>query len=87
MATASELADEWREERLEFNDALVQHIEENLGLVPDLGIVMVLTLAIGFANLGQLKKHIDLPDGRNMTANDIISEFGIRPFLEQPEQD
>jgi hypothetical protein len=65
----------------------VQHIEVNLGLEPDLGIVMTLTLAIGFANLGQHEKLMDLPDGRKMTANDIIAEFGIQPFLEHPEQD
>src|SRR5438874_2482473 len=34
--TASELAKEWREERLEFDDAILRNLGENLGLALDL---------------------------------------------------
>lgn len=80
--TASELAREWREERLELNDALIQHLEGNLGLVPDPALVLGIGMAISWANMGLPEAALDLPGYPQMTAGEIVEQFGVEPFLE-----
>lgn len=53
IKTASELADEWRAEMLEFDDALIQHLVDNLGLVPDVALVVGTGMAVSWCNMGQ----------------------------------
>lgn len=80
--TASELAREWREERLELNDALIQHLEGNLGLVPDPALVLGIGMAISWANMGLSDVVLDLPGCRPTTSGEIVAQFGVEPFLE-----
>ncbi len=80
--SAVELARDWREERLEFNDALLQHLEGNLGLVPDLALVVGIGMAVSWANMGLPEAPVDLPGYPQMTAGAIVEKFGLEPFLE-----
>jgi hypothetical protein len=80
--TASELAREWREERLEFNDALIQHLEGNERLEADLALVLGISMAISRVNMGLPQAALDLPGYPQMTAGEIVERFGVEPFLE-----
>ena len=83
--TASELAKEWREERLEFDDALLRHLVENLGLVmigPPL--VVGIGMAISWVNMGLSDVVLDL-GCQPMTAQEVVEKFELEPFLEAAE--
>jgi len=80
--SASELARKWRGERLELNDALIQQLEDNLGLVPDPALVLGIGMAISWANMGLSDVVLDLPAYPQMTAGEIVEKFGLEPFLE-----
>ena len=82
--TASELAKEWREERLEFDDALLRHLVENLGLVPDPPLVVGIGMAISWVNMGLSDVVLDL-ECQPMTAQEVVKKFELEPFLEAAE--
>jgi hypothetical protein len=84
--TASELAREWREERLDFNDALIQHLEGNVGLEPDPALVLGIGIAVSWVNMGLSDTVLDLPGYPQMAAGEIVKKFGLTPFLDCEEQ-
>ena len=80
--TASEFAREWREERLEFNDAIACHLDDNLGLMPDPALVVGIGMAVSWANMGLPEVALDVPGHPLMTAGEIMEKLGLEPFLE-----
>lgn len=80
--SAVELAREWRKETMEFDDALIQHLEGNLGLVPDPALVLGISLAVSYLNMSQAEAILDLPGYPQMTAGVIVEKFGLTPFLD-----
>jgi hypothetical protein len=84
--SASELARAWQEEKLEFNDALLQHLEGNLGLVPDPALVVGIGMAISWANMGLSDVALDLPGYPPMAVGEIMGRFGLAPFTDSKEQ-
>ncbi len=80
--TAAELAEAWRAERMEFNDALIDHLVDNLGLMPDAGFVIAIGMAVSWCNMGFSTFPLDLPGHEQMTAGEIVTKFGLEPFLE-----
>ena len=83
--TASELAKEWREERLQFDDAILCHLVENLGLRPEEALVVGIGMAISYVNMGLSDVALDLPGCQPMTAEEIVTKFGLEPVLEAAE--
>jgi hypothetical protein len=80
--TANELAEAWRQEKLDFTDALIQHLIGNLGLVPDLALILGIQMAVSYVNSGQGETALDLPGYQEMTAGEIVAKFGLEPFLD-----
>ena len=54
---------------------------------PSIELLMTAKVAIGFANMGQPRRRMALPDGRRMTAKGIVKELGLEPFLEPEAND
>lgn len=80
--TATELARAWREEKVDFHEALICHLVDNLGLRPDEAFILDVSMAISYVNMGQGAEIIDLPGNQQMTAEDVVAELGLEPFLE-----
>jgi hypothetical protein len=85
LNTASTLAKAWREETLEFNDALACHLDDNLGLMPDPALILGIGMAVSWANMGLPEIVLDLPGYQEMTAGEIVRRFEVQPFLESTE--
>jgi len=81
--SASELAQEWRKEAMEFDAALIQHLVDNLGLMPDLPLVMGIGMALSWINMRQPEAVLDLPGYPQMSAQEVVKKFGVEPFLEK----
>lgn len=81
--TVEELAQAVRDEQMSFEDALLYHLLNNLGIaIEDVALFMGLMLAIGWANLGQMNQVVDLPSGPVMVM-EIIRRFDLEEFVEQ----
>jgi hypothetical protein len=80
--TATDLARAWRAEKLEFNDALIEHLIGNLGMEPDLNMILGIGMAVSYVNMGQPECLLQIQAGREMTAGEIVKEFAVTPFLE-----
>ena len=77
-----ELAEAVRDEQITFQDALLYHVLNNLGIaIEDVALYMALTLAIGWAQLDRWEEIIDLPSGP-ATVVEIIERFQLQAFLE-----
>ena len=79
---AEELAQAVHDEEMSFEDALIYHLLNNLGIsIEDVALFMGLSLAIGWANMGQMDPVVDLPDGP-ATVAEIIERFDLRAFVD-----
>jgi hypothetical protein len=80
--TVKELAQAVRDEQMSFEDALFNHLLNNLCIsIEDVALFMGLTLAIGWAQLGRWHEIIELPSGP-ATVVEIIQRFQLQAFLE-----
>lgn len=82
--TAAELAEAVFREDMEFTDALMFHLRDNLHLEVDEALVMTLMLVVGYANMGPQDLLMDLPDGRKLTVANTLKEYDLEPFIEPP---
>ena len=83
--TPEQLAKAVYDEEISFEDALIYHMLNNLGIaVEDVGLFIALSVAIGWANLGEAEQVINLPgeDGPSTVA-DIIQRFNLEAFVEK----
>lgn len=80
--TAKELAQAVRDERMEFDDALMELLMQNQPDQPDLGFFMTLKVAIGYAKLDRWDKQLAISDDDSLSVRDIIERFDLGPFLE-----
>lgn len=81
--TPKELAQAVRGEKMSFEDALLYHLLNNLGIaIEDVGLFMSLTLAIGWAQMGRWHEIIDLPNG-SATVAAIIERYELRAFVSE----
>ena len=79
--TATDLASAWRGEKLEFNDAIIEHLLTNLAMEPDLSLILGIGMAVSYVNMGQPEVLVEIHD-RQMPAGEVVREFGVAPFLE-----
>lgn len=80
--TPEELAQAIEGEEISFEDGLLYHLLNNLGIGIEAPVLfMALSVAIGWANMGQTDEVIDLPDGP-ATVAEIIERFDLSAFLE-----
>lgn len=80
--TVKELAQAVRDEQISFEDALLYHLLNNIGIaIEDVALFMGLTLAIGWAQLGRWHEIIDLPNGP-ATVTGIIVRYELREFVD-----
>jgi hypothetical protein len=82
MPSAAELAQAVREERMDFDDALLDYLQEQHPERLDLSFFMVVKVVIGWASMGQWDKDIALSDTEELTVREIIDSFGLKPFVE-----
>lgn len=79
--SAANLARLVDEEEVEFQEALqfllLQREEEMT-----VELFMTCQLAISWANMGKPETLLELPGDRKVTAGEIISEFGLEPFVQ-----
>jgi len=81
--TPEQLAQAIRAEEISFEDGLICHMLNNLGIaIEDVAFFMALTLAISWANMGQMDGVVDLPDGP-ATVAEIIERFKLGAFVEK----
>ena len=86
MPSATELAEAVREERMEFDDALLEYLMENHPGRLDLSFFMVVKIAISYAVMGHWQKDISLSEEEKLTVQEVIDKFGLRTFVE-PESE
>jgi hypothetical protein len=80
--TPEQLAEAVLNDEISFEDALLYHLLNNLGIaIEDPGFFMALSVAIGWANMGQTDQILDLPDGP-ATVVEIIERFDLGAFVE-----
>ena len=86
MRTAAELAQAVRDEEIEFDDALLEYLgEHHPERLEDTSFFLVMSIAIGYAAMGKWEKVIPLSDDEKMTVKEVISKFGLAPFVESEE--
>lgn len=83
---AATLAEKYRADKLDFDEGL-QLLLFRGDAEPDFDLFLAVKLAIGFANMGKPNHRMALPDGRRMTARNIVKKFGLEPFLEDEAKD
>jgi hypothetical protein len=82
--TAAELALAVREERMEFDDALLEYMcDHHTDRMMDFSFFMTIKIAIGYAAMGDWQKEIPFSDEEKMTVKEVIANFGLEPFVEQ----
>ena len=72
--TATDLASAWRGEKLEFNDAIIEHLLTNLAMEPDLSLILGIGMAVSYVNMGQPEVLVEIHD-RQMPAGEVVREF------------
>ncbi len=82
MPNAKELAQAVREERMEFDDALLDYLAEHHPTRVDLSFFLIVKVVIGWAVMGEWEKRIPFSDTEEATVREIIDQFGLRPFVE-----
>ncbi len=83
LATADELAQAVREERMGFDDALLEYLTQHHPDSLDVSFVMVMKITIGYAAMGEWNKKILFSEVDTLTVKQIIERFGLAPFVEQ----
>jgi hypothetical protein len=80
--TPEQLAKAVNDEEMSFEDALIYHLLNNLGIaVEDAALFMCLSVVIGWANMGRKDEIVTLPDGP-ATVAEIIERFNLGAFVE-----
>jgi hypothetical protein len=82
MPTAAELAEAVRDERMDFDDALLDYLVEHHPDRLDLSFFMLMKVVMGYAAMGQWDKSVALSDTEQFSVQDIIDRFGLMPFVE-----
>ena len=83
LATADELAQEVREERMGFDDALLEYLTQHHPDTSRRVVLMVMKITIGYAAMGEWQKDILFSEEDTLTVKQIIDKFGLGPFVEQ----
>ena len=83
LATADELAQAVREERMGFDDALLEYLTQHYPDSLDVSFVMVMKITIGYAAMGEWQKVILISEEDKLNVKQIIDKFGLGPFVEQ----
>ena len=81
--TVTELADEWKNGDLDFHEALICHLVDNLGMKPDETLVLNLGMAISYCNMNLPDIGLEFPMGRRQTVAEVIRNLGLEAFLEK----
>jgi hypothetical protein len=81
MKTAEELAQAVREDRIEFNEGLLLHLENSHPDHYSMEAFFVLSMAISYIGLGQQEVVLELA-GEKATAGEWVERFGLVPFVE-----
>jgi len=89
--SAAKLAKAVREERMEFDDALLDYLlanhPERMGVSEQsadtaVSFFWTLKIVISYASMGHWDKKIPLSDTEESTVREIIDTFGLEPFVE-----
>lgn len=86
--SAAQLAEAVREERMEFDDALLEYLQEHHPESLDESFFWALKIVISYAGMGEWDKKIALSETEEFTVREIINTFGLGPFVEpsSPEE-
>ena len=83
MRTAAELAQAVWDEKVEFDDALLEYLaDHHPDRLEDTSFFIVMKVTIGFAAMGMWEKPIPLSEDETMTVKDVIDTFGVGPFVD-----
>lgn len=82
MTTATEFALEVRQERMDFDEALLEYLGKHHADRMDITFFWVMKNAIRYAAKGRWKKTIALSENEKMTVKEVIDQFGLEPFLD-----
>ena len=83
MSSAAELAKAVREERMSFDDALLEYLQEHHPDRLDESFFWIVTISISYANMGKWEKELTISDDENVTVRQFIDTFGLGPFLQE----
>ena len=78
--TTEELAEAWRNEEMDFEDALLGHLDQNFPGEYDLTVFFVLKLAISYSNMVTEDVVLEI-DGERFSAAKFIERFDLHPFV------
>ncbi len=79
--TADELAAAVREERLEFAEALLRHLELRHPEHHGIEAFLVLSMALGYVSMGEPGMSLEMA-GETATSAEWVQRFGLEPFLD-----
>ncbi len=82
-ATAAELALKVREEKMDFDDALLEYLTQHHPDTLDVSFFMVMKITIGYAAMGEWQRVILVSEEDKLNVKQIIDKFGLGPFVEQ----
>jgi hypothetical protein len=81
MTTATEYAQAVRTEEIDFDEALLEYLGKHHSDRLDISFFWVAKIAIGYANMGERDKELDISDDEKLTVRQIIDQFGLEPFV------
>jgi hypothetical protein len=76
-----ELAIAVKEDRMDFQEALLMHLEHRHPDHFDIEAFFVLSMAISYLNMGQPDVALEMA-GEKATAGEWVGRFGLEPFVE-----
>lgn len=82
MTTATEFSLEVRQERMNFDEALLEYLGKHHADRTDITFFWVMTNAIRYATKGRWKRTIALSENETTTVKEVIDNFGLVPFVE-----
>lgn len=83
---SEKLAEAVRDERMEFDDALLDYLLETHADRLDLPLFWTLKIVIGYASMGEWAKIIAFAEAKQYSVTEIIDTLGLGPFVEPPDQ-
>jgi hypothetical protein len=79
--SVEELATAVREDRIEFTEALLSHLEHNHPSYFSIEAFFVLSMSISYVNMGRPETVLELA-GEKATAKEFVRRFGLEAFVE-----